>query len=190
MASGLHERATTATILSTSTSGITAAATWCSNESGSALVLAISLQVMPRPDVVIVGAARTPIGRHGVPSGTCTCRPGRRGKAAMARRRPRSITPDHGRQRGSARTAVSGHRRASDTVPARRSTACASGIQTIATGAQSIMPATRRSSPGGIESMSAPPYSSTRKTRDGGTRWAASRSSTRCRDGFTCSVCG
>ncbi|HXT71935.1 MAG TPA: acetyl-CoA C-acetyltransferase [Vicinamibacterales bacterium] len=120
--------------------------------------------------VVILGAARTPIGRYG---GTLRdTHPAELGasaaKAALARC---GVAPDavdevligHGRQAGSGPNPARQTGRRSglpDSVPAQTiNQACASGLQAIALGAQAIQ--TGQSSvvlSGGIESMSRMPY--------------------------------
>src|SRR6187397_3342256 len=122
------------------------------------------------PKVVIVGAARTAIGRYG---GTLRdTHPAELGaaaaKAAMARAgvNPQDIDEvliGHGRQAGSGpnpgRQVV---RRAGlpDTTPAQTiNQACASGLQAIALGAQAILLGQSTTViAGGIESMSRMPY--------------------------------
>jgi acetyl-CoA C-acetyltransferase len=105
---------------------------------------------MPLPEVVIVGAARTPVGRYG--GSLRNVHPAELGavasRAALARA---GVAPEaidevlmgHGRQAGSGpNPARQGGKRAGvpDSVPAQTiNKACASGMQTIATGAQSIM---------------------------------------------------
>ena len=125
---------------------------------------------MPGPAVVILGAARTPIGRYG---GTLRAtHPAALGAVAARAALERSgvaagdvdeVIMGHARQAGSgpnpARQVV---RRASlaDAVPAQTiNQACASGLQAVALGAQAIL--TGQSSivvAGGMESMSRMPY--------------------------------
>src|SRR5262245_14638235 len=125
---------------------------------------------MSLPKVVIVGAARTAIGRYG---GTFRdTHPAELGAAAAraALARAGLAAPDvdeglfgHGRQAGSgpnpARQVV---RRSGlpDTTPAQTiNQACASGLQAIALGAQAIQSGQSRIVlSGGIESMSRMPY--------------------------------
>jgi acetyl-CoA C-acetyltransferase len=125
---------------------------------------------MPFPTVVIVGAARTPIGRYG---GTLReTHPALLGavaaKAALARAGLAAADIDevlfgHGRQGGSGpNPARQVGRRAGlpDTTPAQTiNQACASGLQTIALGAQAIqIGQSRLVLAGGMESMSRMPY--------------------------------
>ncbi len=148
---------------------------------------------MPPREVVIVGAARTPIGRYG--GALRNVHPAELGAvAARAAIERAASAPDdidevligHGRQAGSGpNPARQVGKRAGvpDSVPAQTiNKACASGLQTIATGAQSIMLGDAETVlAGGIESMSRMPYLDRRRTtRAGATRWATSRSSTRC----------
>src|SRR5688572_7165213 len=121
-------------------------------------------------NVVIVGAARTPIGRYG--GALRGIHPAELGataaKAAMARARiaPAAIEEvliGHGRQAGAGPNParqVGIRAGIPDTVPAQTiNKACASGMQTIATGAQSIMLGEAEVIlAGGIESMSRMPY--------------------------------
>jgi acetyl-CoA C-acetyltransferase len=121
-------------------------------------------------DVVILGAARTPIGRYG---GTLKdTHPAELGavavRAALARARVAADAVDelligHGRQAGSGPNPARqvGHRAGlPHTAPAQTiNKACASGLQAIASGAQSLL--LGESSlvvAGGIESMSRMPY--------------------------------
>src|SRR5262245_6771114 len=125
---------------------------------------------MPLPEVVIVGAARTPIGRYG--GSLRNVHPADLGaaaaKAALERAGVGAADVDevligHGRQAGSGPNParqVAVKAGVPETVPAQTiNKACASGMQTIATGAQSIMleEATVVLA-GGIESMSRMPY--------------------------------
>jgi acetyl-CoA C-acetyltransferase len=158
---------------------------------------------MPRPDVVIVGAARTPIGRYG--GSFRNVHPADLGaaaaKAAMGRA---GVSPGlidevligHGRQAGSGPNParqVGIRAGVPDTVPAQTiNKACASGMQTIATGAQSIMLGDAEVVlAGGIESMSRMPYLVDAEDA----RWGHKMGNftlvdAMYRDGFTCSVCG
>ena len=125
---------------------------------------------MALPEVVIVSAARTPIGRYG--GGFRNVHPAELGAVAARAALDRAGVPaeavgevliGHGRQAGSgpnpARQVV---RRAGlpDSVPAQTiNKACASGMQAIATGAQSIMLGEYDVAvAGGVESMSRMPY--------------------------------
>ncbi len=125
---------------------------------------------MPLPDVVIVSATRTPIGRYG--GAFRNVHPAELGavatRAALERAGVEAGSVDevlmgHGRQAGSgpnpARQVV---RRSglADTVPAQTiNKACASGMQAVATGAQSIMLGESDVVvAGGMESMSRMPY--------------------------------
>src|SRR4051812_17938665 len=158
---------------------------------------------MPFPEVVILGAARTPIGRYG--GALRNVHPADLGataaRAALERAR---LSPDridevligHGRQAGSGpNPARQVGKRAGvpDTVPAQTiNKACASGMQTIATGAQSIMLGEANFVlAGGIESMSRMPYLVDAEDA----RWGHKMGNftfvdAMYRDGFTCSVCG
>ncbi|HET7698843.1 MAG TPA: acetyl-CoA C-acyltransferase [Vicinamibacterales bacterium] len=154
-------------------------------------------------DVVILGAARTPIGRYG--GSLRNVHPAELGAAAAGAALERAgLTPadvdevliGHARQAGSGpNPARQVGRRAGvpDTVPAQTiNKACASGMQTIATGAQSI--ALGESAivlAGGIESMSRMPYLMDAEDA----RWGHKMGNftlvdAMYRDGFTCSVCG
>jgi acetyl-CoA C-acetyltransferase len=121
-------------------------------------------------DVVILGAARTPIGRYGgTLRDTHPAELGARAvRAALERARVESSAVDevfigHGRQAGSGpNPARQVGRRAglADTVPAMTiNQACASGLQSVALGAQAILLGQSRIVvSGGIESMSRMPY--------------------------------
>src|SRR5579859_6952565 len=158
---------------------------------------------MPVSDVVIVGAARTPIGKYG--GALRSVHPAELGAAASRAALARAgLTPDaidevligHGRQAGSGpNPARQVGKRAGvpDTVPAQTiNKACASGMQTIATGAQSILLGEAETVlAGGIESMSRMPYLIDAEDA----RWGHKMGSftlvdAMYRDGFTCSVCG
>jgi acetyl-CoA C-acetyltransferase len=158
---------------------------------------------MPLPEIVIVGAARTPIGRYG--GALRNVHPAELGAAAAraalerARLRPDQIDEvliGHGRQAGSGPNParqVGKHAGIPDTVPAQTiNKACASGMQTIATGAQSIMLGEAAFVlAGGIESMSRMPYLVDAEDA----RWGHKMGNftfvdAMYRDGFTCSVCG
>src|SRR6266568_5097603 len=157
---------------------------------------------MPLPEVVIVGAARTPIGRYG--GSLRTVHPAELGAvAARAALERAGLTPDaiddvligHGRQAGSGPNParqVGMRAGIPDTVPAQTiNKACASGMQTIATGAQSIMLGEAQTVlAGGIESMSRMPY----LVDADDARWGHKMGNftlvdAMYRDGFTCSVC-
>jgi acetyl-CoA C-acetyltransferase len=158
---------------------------------------------MPHPEVFIVGAARTPIGRYG--GSLRNVHPAELGaaaaKAALARA---GIAPDaidevligHGRQAGSGPNParqVGSRAGVPDTVPAQTiNKACASGMQTIATGAQSIMLGEAAAVlAGGIESMSRMPYLvDAEDARWGHKMGHFTLVDAMYRDGFTCSVCG
>src|SRR3954468_11726106 len=158
---------------------------------------------MPLPEVVILGAARTPIGRYG--GALRNVHPAELGAAAAAAALERAgLAPDrieevligHGRQAGSGpNPARQVGKRAGipDTVPTQTiNKACASGMQTIATGAQSIMLGEAQFVlAGGIESMSRMPYLVDAEDarwghKMGNFTFVAALYS----DGFNCSVCG
>jgi acetyl-CoA C-acetyltransferase len=158
---------------------------------------------MPLPEVVIVGAARTPIGRYG--GSLRSVHPAELGTAAAVAAMSRAgLPPDaidevligHGRQAGSGPNParqVGIRAGVPDTVPAQTiNKACASGMQTIATGAQSIMLGEAEVVlAGGIESMSRMPYLIDAEDA----RWGHKMGNfplvdAMYRDGFTCSVCG
>jgi acetyl-CoA C-acetyltransferase len=158
---------------------------------------------MPLPDVVIVGAARTPIGRYG--GSLRNVHPAELGAAAAKAALDRAgLAPDaidevligHGRQAGSGPNParqVGARAGIPDAVPAQTiNKACASGMQTIATGAQSIMLGEADAVlAGGIESMSRMPYLVDAEDA----RWGHKMGNftlvdAMYRDGFTCSVCG
>ena len=158
---------------------------------------------MPLPDVVIVGAARTPIGRYG--GSLRNVHPADLGAAAAKAALSRAgLPPDaidevligHARQAGSGPNParqVGIRAGVPDSVPAQTiNKACASGMQTIATGAQSIMLGEAGAVlAGGIESMSRMPYLVDAEDA----RWGHKMGNftfvdAMYRDGFTCSVCG
>jgi acetyl-CoA C-acetyltransferase len=158
---------------------------------------------MPLPEVVIVGAARTPIGRYG--GSLRSIHPAELGAtAARAAIERAEITPDriqevlfgHARQAGSGpNPARQVGRRAGvpDTVPAQTiNKACASGMQAIASGAQAIMLGEADTVlAGGIESMSRMPYLiESEEARWGHRMGNFTLVDAMYRDGFTCSVCG
>lgn len=154
-------------------------------------------------EVVVVGAARTPIGRYG--GAFRNVHPAELGavatKAALERAGIAPATVDevlmgHGRQAGSgpnpARQVV---RRAGlpDSVHAQTiNKACASGMQAMASGAQSILLGENEVVvAGGIESMSRMPYLIDSEDA----RWGRKMGNftlvdAMYRDGFTCSVSG
>ena len=121
-------------------------------------------------DVVILGAARTPIGRYG--GSLKDMHPAELGAVAVRAALERAGVPPeavdevligHGRQAGSGPNPARqvGHRAGlPDTAPAQTiNKACASGLQAIASGAQSILLGESAVVvAGGIESMSRMPY--------------------------------
>jgi len=158
---------------------------------------------MPLPEVVIVGAARTPIGRYG--GSLRNVHPADLGAAAARAALDRAgVSPadvdevliGHGRQAGSGPNParqVGMKAGVPDTVPAQTiNKACASGMQTIATGAQSIMLGEADVIlAGGIESMSRMPYLvDAEDARWGHKMGNVTFVDAMYRDGFTCSVCG
>ena len=158
---------------------------------------------MPLPEVVIVGAARTPIGRYG--GSLRDVHPAELGAAAARAALERAgVAPadvdevliGHGRQAGSGPNParqVGIKAGVPDTVPAQTiNKACASGMQTIATGAQSIMLGEADVIlAGGIESMSRMPYLvDAEDARWGHKMGNVTFVDAMYRDGFTCSVCG
>jgi acetyl-CoA C-acetyltransferase len=124
---------------------------------------------MPTSDVVIVSAARTPIGRYG--GAFRNVHPAELGAVAtraalertgVAADRVDEVLIGHGRQAGSGpNPARQVGRRAGlpDTVPAFTiNKACASGMEAVASGARAIMLGeTEIAVAGGIESMSRKP---------------------------------
>src|SRR5436190_8688797 len=158
---------------------------------------------MAQPDAVIVGAARTPIGRYG--GSLRNIHPAELGAVAARAALDRAgVSPGaidevligHGRQAGSGPNParqVGIRAGIPDTVPAQTiNKACASGMQTIATAAQSILLGEADAIlAGGIESMSRMPYLIDAEDA----RWGHKMGSftlvdAMYRDGFTCSVCG
>src|SRR5262252_6381092 len=158
---------------------------------------------MAQPEVVIVGAARTPIGRYG--GALRNVHPAELGAvAARAAIERAGLTPDaidevligHGRQAGSGpnparqvgkRTGVP------DSVPAQTiNKACASGMQTIASGAQSIsLGESDVVLAGGIESMSRMPYLIDSEDARWGHRMGnVTVVDAMYRDGFSCPLSG
>jgi acetyl-CoA C-acetyltransferase len=158
---------------------------------------------MPAPEVFVVGAARTPIGRYG---GTLrSTHPAELGAcAARAALERAGLTPDdvnevlvgHGRQAGSGpNPARQLGRRAGlpDTTPAQTiNQACASGLQAVALGTQAIL--VGQSSvvlSGGIESMSRMPYYlDADDARWGHTMGDFTLVDAMYRDGFLCPLSG
>jgi acetyl-CoA C-acetyltransferase len=154
-------------------------------------------------DVVIVGAARTPIGRYG--GAFRNVHPAELGavatRAALERAGVAADVVDevlmgHGRQAGSgpnpARQVV---RRAGlpDRVPAQTiNKACASGMQAVVSGAQSILLGESEVVvAGGIESMSRMPYLVDSEDARWGHRMGNfALVDAMYRDGFICSLCG
>ena len=158
---------------------------------------------MPPTDVVIISAARTPIGRYG--GSFRNLHPAELGavaaRAALERGRVAAEAIDevligHGRQAGSGpNPARQVGRRAglADTVPAQTiNKACASGMQAIAGGAQSILLGESRAVlAGGIESMSRMPYLiDSEDARWGHKMGNFTLVDAMYRDGFTCSLSG
>lgn len=156
---------------------------------------------MPLPEVVIVGAARTPIGRYG--GAFRNVHPAELGAVAARAALERSgidpaligeVLMGHGRQAGSGPNPARQVGRRSglpDEVPAQTiNKACASGMQAVATGAQSIqLGEVEAVVAGGIESMSRMPYLIDAEDA----RWGHKMGNftlvdAMYRDGFTCSV--
>ncbi len=158
---------------------------------------------MDPKEVVIVGAARTPIGRYG--AAFRNVHPAELGAVAARAALERSgVAPSdidevligHARQAGSGpNPARQVGRRAglSDEVPAQTiNKACASGMQAVATGAQSIMLGEATTVlAGGIESMSRMPYLvDSEDARWGHKMGHFTLVDAMYRDGFTCSLSG
>src|SRR3954469_23125402 len=158
---------------------------------------------MPFPEVVIVGAARTPIGKYG--GALRNVHPADLGAAAAKAALERAgLSPaaidevliGHGRQAGSGPNParqVGARAGVPDSVPAQTiNKACASGMQAIATGAQTIMLGDADVVlAGGIESMSRMPYLvDAEDARWGHKMGDFTLVDAMYRDGFTCSVCG
>src|SRR3954465_692229 len=163
-------------------------------------------------EVVIVGAARTPIGRYGgalknvhpaelgAAAGPPALGPAAAraalGRAGVAAADVDEVLIGHGRQAGSGPNParqVGIKAGVPETVPAQTiNKACASGMQTIATGAQSIMLGDAEVVlAGGIESMSRMPYLvDAEDARWGHKMGDFTLVDAMYRDGFTCSVCG
>jgi acetyl-CoA C-acetyltransferase len=154
-------------------------------------------------DVVILGAARTPIGRYG--GALRNVHAAELGAAAATAALERAgVAPGdvhevligHGRQAGSGPNParqVGMRAGIPETVPAQTiNKACASGMQTIATGAQSIVLGDAEIVlAGGIESMSRMPYLvDAEDARWGHKMGHFTLVDAMYRDGFTCSVCG
>jgi acetyl-CoA C-acetyltransferase len=164
------------------------------------------LDTVPRmalPEVVIVGAARTPIGRYG--GAFRTTHPAELGAVATRAALERSGLPGtsvdeavfgHARQAGSgANPARQVVRRSGlpDSVPAQTiNKACASGMQAVVNAAQSIMLGESEIAvAGGIESMSRMPYLIDSEDARWGHRMGNfTLVDAMYRDGFTCSLCG
>jgi acetyl-CoA C-acetyltransferase len=158
---------------------------------------------MPIAEVVIVGAARTPIGRYG--GAFRNTHPAELGAVATRAALERCGVPTgeveeavfgHARQAGSgpnpARQVV---RRAGlpDSAPAQTiNKACASGMQAIVNAAQSIaLGESEIAVAGGIESMSRMPYLIDSEDARWGHRMGNfTLVDAMYRDGFTCSLCG
>jgi acetyl-CoA C-acetyltransferase len=154
-------------------------------------------------EVFIFGAARTPIGKYG--GALRNVHPAELGAvAARAALERAHVPPDavdevligHGRQAGSGPNPARqvGQRAGMpDAVPAQTiNKACASGMQTIAAGAQTIMLGDADLVlAGGIESMSRMPYLVDSEDARWGHRMGnVTLVDAMYRDGFTCSVCG
>jgi acetyl-CoA C-acetyltransferase len=158
---------------------------------------------MAPPEVVILGAARTPIGRYGgsfkdlhpAELGAVAARAAIE-RAAIDAGEIEEVLMGHGRQAGSGpNPARQVAKRAGipHTAPAQTiNKACASGLQAIASGAQSIL--LGESSvvlAGGIESMSRMPY----LVDAADARWGHRMGNFQLvdamyRDGFSCPLCG
>ena len=158
---------------------------------------------MPARSVVIVGAARTPIGRYG--GAFRSIHPAELGAVAAKGALERcGVSPEeiedvwigHGRQAGSGpNPARQVGRRAGipDAAPAQTiNKACASGLQAIVSAAQEIMLGEIECAlAGGIESMSRMPYLLDSEDARWGHRMGNfTLVDAMYRDGFTCSVCG
>src|SRR5947207_1002514 len=158
---------------------------------------------MPAREVVIVGAARTPIGKYG--GSFRDVHPAELGataaRAAMERAgiEPQEIDEvliGHARQAGAGPNPARqvGHRAGvPNAAPAQTiNKACASGMQAIASGAQSILLGESEVVlAGGIESMSRMPYLiDSEDARWGHKMGDFTLVDAMYRDGFTCSVCG
>ena len=154
------------------------------------------------PDIFIVGAARTPIGRYG--GGLKTVHPAELGavaaraaveRAAIDRERIELVIIGHGRQAGSGPNPARqvGRRMGlADAVPAwTLNQACASGLQAVAAAAQAIANGDAQVVvAGGIESMSRMPYLIDADDARWGHRMGDfTLVDAMYRDGFRCSVC-
>ena len=154
-------------------------------------------------EVVIVGAARTPIGRYG--GAFRNVHPAELGAVAVRAALERSgvdpglvdeVLMGHARQAGSGpNPARQVARRAGlpDSAPAQTlNKACASGMQAVAGGAQSILLGESEVVvAGGIESMSRMPYLiDSEDARWGHKMGHFTLVDAMYRDGFTCSLCG
>ena len=154
-------------------------------------------------EVVVISAARTPIGRYG--GSFRNVHPAELGATAARAALERGgigadaideVLMGHGRQAGSGpNPARQVGRRAGlpDTVPAQTiNKACASGMQAVATGAQSIMLGESQVVlAGGIESMSRMPYLiDSEDARWGHKMGNFTLVDAMYRDGFTCSLSG
>src|SRR5258706_5765347 len=158
---------------------------------------------MPVRDVVILSAARTPIGRYGgsfkdlhpAELGAVAARAAI-SRAGIAAADVDEVVVGHGRQAGSGPNPGRqvGHRAG---IPARApaqtiNKACASSLQAIVSGAQSIMLGESEIVlAGGIESMSRMPYLIDAVDARWGHRMGNfTLVDAMYRDGFTCSLCG
>ena len=158
---------------------------------------------MPQPDVVVVSAARTPIGRYG--GAFRNVHPAELGAVATKSALERAgltgehvdeVLMGHGRQAGSGpNPARQVGRRAGlpDSVPAFTiNKACASGMEAVATAARAIILGESETIvAGGIESMSRMPY----LVDSEDARWGHKMGNftlvdAMYRDGFTCSLSG
>ena len=154
-------------------------------------------------EVVIVGAARTPIGKYG--GAFRTVHPADLGataaraaidRAGIAADRVDEVLMGHARQAGSGPNParqVAKRAGLTDAVHAQTiNKACASGMQAVATGVQSIMLGDADAVvAGGIESMSRMPYLIDAEDARWGHRMGNfTLVDAMYRDGFTCSICG
>jgi acetyl-CoA C-acetyltransferase len=158
---------------------------------------------MAPSDVVIVGAARTPIGRYG--GAFRNVHPAELGAVATRAALERAavdpalvdeVVMGHARQAGSGPNPgrqVARRAGLSDRVPAQTlNKACASGMQAVAGGAQSILLGESEVVvAGGMESMSRMPYLIDAEDARWGHRIGHfALVDAMYRDGFTCSLCG